>query len=254
MRVLWLAGVVALGFAAPAFADDGSCPAAADEPIAAVARSVRGAKKISDKTWRKHVAEFVSTTDGVWGPSKDGMTKVKKGDLNACLKSVYTGYAKSGAFDGTPDVFTAKVDGKSIYLFEVAADGATLYDLRDARCRELKMGDKPHDPQPLPHPAESDATKAEWIAHLKDLMRMPNAMRDAPIVEGDAIPAAVRTEVAARAKKYGTDEYGTFDVKTEVHHIRMDSRDSWLVYFDMEDGVSIQMFDSTGKELDVDPF
>ena len=81
----WIAGLVALAFAVPAFADDGSCPAAADEPIAAVARSVRGAKKISDRTWRKHVAEFVTTTDGVWGPSTDKMKKIRKGDLNACL-------------------------------------------------------------------------------------------------------------------------------------------------------------------------
>lgn len=142
-----------------------------------------------------------------------------------------------------------KIDGRSVYLFDVPGDGFTTFDLRDARCRTLTIGNRPHPPQPLPYPAEGNVDRATWIAHLREAMRRPVAMHDTPVVTD--YPAAVKRKIAAFVKKHGHDEYGPIRIDVEVHHVRMEGRDSWLVYYGFDDAVSEVMYERNGSELDV---
>ncbi len=204
---------------------------------------------LSDTTWRKHVAKAIYTTDGVWGPSTKELARVKPKNLPPRIAAIYRKEKKGF---GDVDVFTRKVDGKPIFLFQSAGDGFTSYSLRDTRGRELEMGDKPHEKLPLPHSEEPKrpVSWAQYLTDLKDAMRYPVQVRDTPIVKGDQIPPAIRAITAELAKEkdtYGLSVYDSF----EVHKVRVDGRDSYLIYANAEDGVAMLMYTAAGKKLDV---
>ncbi len=81
-------------------------------------------------------------------------------------------------------------------------------------------------------------------------MRYPVQAADTPVVTGSAVPAGVRAVV--NAMKAEKDSYGMKTYESiQVHHVRIDGRDSYLVYGNAEDGVSEQMYTAAGKKLDV---
>src|SRR3954469_603488 len=133
------------------------------------------AKSVNDAKFRKDVAKQVHTTDGCWGPDTSRIKKVDGGKLPAKLKPLFNKLKKETG--DKPDVFTTKVDGKSVYLFSSfdTEVGAGSYDLRDQGGRSLTMGDKAHKKLPLPHSQEPaiPVSRATWLADLKDAMRYP---------------------------------------------------------------------------------
>jgi hypothetical protein len=201
--------------------------------------------KISDAQFRRDVAKAIHSTDGVWGPDTSKLTKVAGKDLKGKVKAEYNKLAKD--FSGA-DAFTTMVDGKSIYLL-TAFDtdvGAGTNVLMDASGKSLKMGDEPHKKLPLPHSEEPavPVSRAQWLTDLKDAMRFPVQASDTPVIKGAQIPAGVRTIVE---KMEATKNYDSI----EVHHVRVDGKDSYLVYGNMEDGQSQEMFEANGHKLDV---
>jgi hypothetical protein len=114
------------------------------------------------------------------------------------------------------------------------------------------MGDAPHKKLPLPRsaPPVSPVSRETWLADLKDAMRHPVQAADTPIVKGSAIPPGVRTVVdqwLAMKDSDGMKIYGSVD----VHHVRVDGHDSYLLYGNAEDGQSQEMYEANGHKLDV---
>ncbi len=213
--------------------------------------SVRAHKPVSDAQFRRDVAKRIHTTDGVWAPSTKGMKKVDGNKLPEKLKAIYKRLDKT---IGDADVFTTKVDGRSVYLFEAFDTdlGGQLTDLRDASGRSLKIGDQPHEKLPLPHSEEPavPVSRETWLKDLKDAMRYPVQAHDTPIIKGKDIPPGVQKVVDNMMAKKDSDGFKTYQ-SVEVHHVRIDGRDSYLVYGNAFDGVSEEMFDKAGHKLDV---
>src|SRR5690349_18992601 len=92
-------------------------------------------KQVSDAQFRKDVAATIASVDGVWSPDTSKLDKIERKDLNRTLRAVYDDLKSSG----TPDVYTTKVDGRSVF-FMTAFDtdvGAAMSVLRDAKGRKL---------------------------------------------------------------------------------------------------------------------
>jgi hypothetical protein len=210
------------------------------------------AKSVSDTQFRTDVAKQIHTTDGVWAPDTSKMKKVDGAKLPAKLKPLFNKLKKETG--EKPDVFTTQVDGKPVYLFQSFDSdvGAGTSDLRDQAGRQLKMGDQAHKKIPLPHSEEPaiPVSRETWLADLKDAMRYPVQAADTPVIKGSAIPAGVQTVVDKWLAMKGSDGMKTYD-SVEVHHVRVDGHDSYLLYGNAEDGQSQEMYEANGQKLDV---
>lgn len=98
-----------------------------------------GGEHLSDAAWRKQVQKLI-TTHGVWGPSTEQLTKIKRADLPVTLRHVYD-KMKNENIDGfTPEVFVADVAGRKAYLFQDQFDGFTSYEIRDGAGHQIPLG------------------------------------------------------------------------------------------------------------------
>ena len=98
-----------------------------------------GGGHLSDAAWRTEVQKLI-TTHGVWGPSTDQLTKIRRSDLPATLRLVYD-EMKNENIDGfTPEVFVAEVAGRKAYLFQDQFDGFSSYEIRDDAGHQIPLG------------------------------------------------------------------------------------------------------------------
>lgn len=207
--------------------------------------------KVSDAQFRRDVKKEIYSTDGVWGPSTEKMTQVSPNKLKGKIKSVYQKMKRQGE---SPDIYTRKIDERPVYLF-VDTDtgiGATSFDLRNASGSHLEIGNKPHKKQTLPHSEEPavPVSDEQYLEDLRDAMRYPIAASDTPIITGSKVPAKIAEIVEKMKAEVESDGIARFQ-DVEVHHVRVDGRDAYLVYGDAYDYSSRELFDAAGKKLDV---
>ncbi len=94
-------------------------------------------QKMTRAEWVSY-AQKAASPSGVWGPSSEGTTLVKRDELPAAMKKIYDRWEKSSPED-TPQVFTFDVAGKPAFLMSQYSEWGTSFGLFDAAGKSIEL-------------------------------------------------------------------------------------------------------------------